>query len=61
MKNHRSCFTDCVSGKTVYKTKCSCGREWMTDSLFPVAEFKVVTDLSIERRKEENVKRNQGV
>ncbi len=52
MKNHRSDFTDCISGKTVFLATCSCKREWTVDSLFPIVTFKVETVRSTEKRKE---------
>lgn len=37
-------FRDVVSGKTVFIAKCPCGKEWMTDSLFAWAGFKMRRD-----------------
>lgn len=31
LKILNSLFTDTVTGKTVRTSKCSCGKEWMTD------------------------------
>jgi len=39
--NHRYYFTDTVSGKSVYKAECSCGKKWMTDSTKGYFGFKV--------------------
>lgn len=42
MENHLGNFTDKVSGKTVYNAECAiCKKEYMVDTLFPIASFKV--------------------
>lgn len=41
MKNHRRSFTDCVSGKTVYRAECECGRKWQVDSKHSLGGFRV--------------------
>lgn len=51
MKNHRSYFSDCASSKTVFLVTCSCNREWMVDSLFPIVTFKVETNESVNKTK----------
>jgi len=41
MKDHKENFRDIVSGGMVYDAKCSCGKTWMVDTLFPIAFSKV--------------------
>ena len=41
LTGHTSYFVDVVSGKTVYKAVCPCGKEFMVDSLGPFGGFKV--------------------
>jgi len=54
LKNHHHSFIDKVSGKTVYRAKCSCGGEWLVDSPFGYSGSKVnrqlPTDGSVIRR-----------
>lgn len=32
MSNHASMFWDGIGGCTVYGAKCTCGKEWMTET-----------------------------
>lgn len=41
LNNHKEFFNDVVSGKTVYLATCTCGKEYMVDTKFPVPLFKV--------------------
>lgn len=41
MSGHASLFVDRVFGETVFNTTCPCGKEWMTDTLFPLPIFKI--------------------
>lgn len=42
LSNFHGLFRDIVSGKTVFRATCPCGKEWMTDSLFAWAGFKMI-------------------
>ena len=44
LEGHKSLFADTISGKTVFKAKCQCGIEWLTDSMFPINVSKVRND-----------------
>ena len=49
LTNHKYLFTDVVSGLPVYSCLCSCGKEWMCDSLKPFGGFKVKLEKSNEK------------
>ena len=47
---HEQLFRDMISGKPVYKAKCSCGREHMVDSTGGYSGFTFETKASKKAR-----------
>lgn len=42
--NHTFAFRDKVSLRCVYRANCLCGKEWITDSLYPLLGFRMRAD-----------------
>ena len=49
LKGHTLQFIDRVSGKSVYKAMCSCGKEWLVDSPFGFFGTKLLLGKKDER------------
>ena len=48
MISHEVSFRDVVDGKTVYRSKCACGRKWLVDSKRPLRGFRTPRQPDIE-------------